>query len=93
MELKRSGVPVIEACNQLEKYTQEGKTLRDYITSAQAEEEEQALQEMIDALKATVDKSKAKNYLEDKLGQSLSRPKVNIELNKLLREFILQNNL
>ncbi|TOP21313.1 hypothetical protein CGH20_24945, partial [Vibrio parahaemolyticus] len=27
-----------------------GKTFRDYITSAQAEEEEQALQEMIDAL-------------------------------------------
>lgn len=99
-----------------------GKTFRDYITSAQAEEEEQALQEMIDALgldgtllkklmtgqitaanlndygrfdalKATVDKSKAKNYLEDKLGHSLSLPKVNIELNKLLREFILQNSL
>ncbi|HCG8091745.1 TPA: HsdR family type I site-specific deoxyribonuclease [Vibrio parahaemolyticus] len=99
-----------------------GKTFRDYITSAQVEEEEQALQEMIDALgldgtllkklmtgqitaanlndygrfdalKATVDKSKAKNYLEDKLGHSLSLPKVNIELNKLLREFILQNSL
>ncbi|TOO30307.1 type I restriction endonuclease subunit R, EcoR124 family, partial [Vibrio parahaemolyticus] len=99
-----------------------GKTFRDYITSAQAEEEEQALQEMIDALgldgtllkklmtgqitaanlndygrfdalKATVDKSKAKKYLEDKLGHHLSLPKVNIELNKLLREFILQNNV
>lgn len=96
-----------------------GKTLQDYITSAQAEEEDQALQAIVDALgldssllkllktgnitaanlndfgrfdalKASVDKLKAKSYLEDKLGKVLPPPKVNIELNKLLREFILQ---
>ena len=96
-----------------------GKSLQDYITSAQAEEEDQALMEMVnalgldgkllkllktgnvtaanlndfgrfDALKVSVDKLKAKAYLEDKLGKTLPPPKVNIELNKLLREFILQ---
>jgi type I restriction enzyme R subunit len=96
-----------------------GKNLQDYITSAQAEEEDQALQEIVnvlgldgkqlkvlmtgnitaanlndygrfDALKASVDKVKAKAYLEGKLGKVLPPPKVNIELNKLLREYILQ---
>ena len=96
-----------------------GKTLQDYITHAQAEKEDQALQEMIDALgldgkqlkvlmtgnviaanlndygrfdalKASVDKIKAKAYLEGKLDKILPPPKVNIELNKLLREFILK---
>ncbi|MGJ0580675.1 hypothetical protein ACR71G_22210 [Xenorhabdus bovienii] len=37
-----------------------------------------------------MDKAKAKAYLEDKLDTKLTPPKVNIELNKLLREFILQ---
>ncbi|WP_375751833.1 hypothetical protein [Vibrio sp. HN007] len=98
-----------------------GKTLQDYITSAQAEEEDQALQVLVDALgldgnqlkalmlgnvtatnlndygrfdklKESVDKAKAKAYLEQKLGQSLIPPKVNIELNNLLREFILQGS-
>lgn len=98
-----------------------GKTLQDYITSAQAEEEDQALQVLVDALgldgkqlkalmlgnvtatnlndygrfdklKESVDKTKAKTYLEQKLGQSLIPPKVNIELNTLLREFILQDS-
>lgn len=96
-----------------------GKTLQDYIVSAQAEEEDKALQVVVDALgldvnklkalakgnvsaanlndygrfdelKATVDKTKAKAFLEDKLGLKLTPPKVNIELNKFLREFILQ---
>uniref|UniRef100_UPI003B969C34 type I restriction endonuclease subunit R n=1 Tax=Photobacterium leiognathi TaxID=553611 RepID=UPI003B969C34 len=98
-----------------------GKTLQDYITNAQADEENQALQFIIDALgldgkllkslktghvtaanlnnfgrfdalKNSVDKTKAKAYLEGKLGKTLPPPKVNIELNKLLREFILQDN-
>jgi type I restriction enzyme R subunit len=43
-----------------------------------------------DKLKESVDKAKA--YLEQKLGQSLIPPKVNIELNTLLREFILQRS-
>ncbi|WP_215408209.1 hypothetical protein [Vibrio gigantis] len=47
------------------------------------------LKESVDKAKA---KAKAKAYLEQKLGQSLIPPKVNIELNTLLREFILQRS-
>lgn len=96
-----------------------GKTFRDYIISAQAEEEDQALQEMVnglgldgallkklmtgsvtsatlnsfgyfDALKESVDKDKAKIYLEQKLEKTLPPPMVKVQLTKLLREFILQ---
>ncbi|PML40300.1 HsdR family type I site-specific deoxyribonuclease [Vibrio sp. 10N.261.52.A1] len=96
-----------------------GKTLQDYITRAQVEEENEALLIIVDALgldeqllkslktgqvtaanlnnfgrfdtlKASVDKAKAKAYLEAKLDKTLPPPKVNIELDKLLREFVLQ---
>lgn len=42
-----------------------------------------------DELKRTVDKTKAKEYLEIKEGVKLIPPKVNIKMDKLLREFIL----
>jgi type I restriction enzyme R subunit len=43
-----------------------------------------------DKLKATVDKAKAKIYLEQKQGVRLSPPKVTIEVDKLLRKFLLE---
>ena len=44
----------------------------------------------LDDLKKTIDKSKAKAYLESKEGTKLSPPKVNIRSDKLIREFILK---
>lgn len=43
-----------------------------------------------DNLKNTVNKTKARAYLEQRLGERLSPPKVNIELDKLLRRFLLE---
>lgn len=43
-----------------------------------------------DALKATVDKSRAKAYFEALTGRKLSIPKVNIRVDNLLRDFILK---
>ena len=43
-----------------------------------------------DALKATVDKMKAKAYFEFVTGQKLPLPKVNIKVDNLLRDFILK---
>ena len=43
-----------------------------------------------DALKATVDKSRAKAYFEALTGRKLSIPKVNIKVDNLLRDFILK---
>lgn len=43
-----------------------------------------------DALKATVDKARAKAYFEAITGLKLSIPKVNIRVDKLLRDFILK---
>ena len=43
-----------------------------------------------DALKATVDRNKAKSYFEKVSGQKLPLPKVNIRVDKLLRDFITQ---
>lgn len=43
-----------------------------------------------DALKATVDKKKAKAYLEFVEGTSIIPPKVPLKIDKLLRDFILQ---
>lgn len=42
-----------------------------------------------DALKATVDKAKAKDYFEKLYNKKLPMPKVNINIDKLLRDFIL----
>lgn len=42
-----------------------------------------------DALKATVDKNRAKAYFEKLTGQKLPIPKVNVKVDKLLRDFIL----
>lgn len=42
-----------------------------------------------DELKKTIDKTKAKEYLERKEGVKLIPLKVNIKMDKLLREFIL----
>lgn len=42
------------------------------------------------ALKKTIDKSKAKAYLETKLGQPLPMPKVMSKVDELLRNFILE---
>lgn len=44
----------------------------------------------LDELKKTVDKAKAKEYLENKEGTKLNPPKVNIRTDKLIREFILK---
>lgn len=44
----------------------------------------------LDELKSTIDKSKAKAYFENKEGMKLSPPKVNIRVDKLVREFILK---
>ena len=44
----------------------------------------------LDALKATVDKTKAKEYLEKVGGKKLPIPMVNIQVDKLLRSFILK---
>ena len=44
----------------------------------------------LDALKATVDKAKAKEYLEKVGGKKLPIPMVNIQVDKLLRSFILK---
>ena len=44
----------------------------------------------LDALKATVDKAKAKDYLEKVGGKKLPIPMVNIQVDKLLRSFILK---
>ena len=43
-----------------------------------------------DALKATVDKDRARAYFEAITGQKLPIPKVNVRVDKLLREFIIQ---
>lgn len=43
-----------------------------------------------DALKATVDKDRARAYFEKLTGQKLSIPKVNVRVDKLLRDFILE---
>ena len=42
-----------------------------------------------DNLKNTVDKKKAKDFLEKREGNKLSPPKVNVKLNNVLRKFIL----
>ena len=42
-------------------------------------------------LKSTVDKAKAKEYFENKNGQSIPAFKVNVEIDKFLRSFILQS--
>ena len=42
-----------------------------------------------DEVKKTADKAKAKAYFEEKEGIKLNPPKVNIRLDKLLRNFIL----
>ena len=44
----------------------------------------------LDALKATVDKARAKAYFEALTGLKLPIPKVNIRVDKLLRDFILK---
>ena len=44
----------------------------------------------LDALKATVDVAKAKAYLERKNGMKMPVPKVNAQIDKLLRSFILK---
>ena len=44
----------------------------------------------LDELKKSIDKSKAKEYFEQKEGIKLNPPKVNIRIDKLLREFILK---
>ena len=44
-------------------------------------------------LKESVDKVKAKAYLEHKAGQTLSMLKVNIEINNVLKKFILTGKL
>ena len=41
-------------------------------------------------MKNTIDKSKAKAYFENKEGIKLNPPKVNIRVDKLVREFILK---
>ena len=43
-----------------------------------------------DELKNTVDKAKAKAYLEKESGEKIPNPKVNIRVDKLLREFIIK---
>lgn len=43
-----------------------------------------------DALKATVDKDRARAYFEAITGQKLPIPKVNVRVDKLLRDFIIQ---
>lgn len=43
-----------------------------------------------DALKATVDKDKAKTYFESITEEKLPIPKVNVKVDKLLREFIIK---
>ncbi len=42
-----------------------------------------------DALKACVDKAKAKAYFEQRDGKTISAFKVNIEVDKLLQAFII----
>ncbi|MDO5388844.1 MAG: hypothetical protein Q4F63_06385, partial [Clostridia bacterium] len=44
----------------------------------------------LDTLKATVDKAKAKAFLEEKSGEKIPNPKVNIRVDKLLRSFIIK---
>lgn len=44
----------------------------------------------LDELKNTIDKSKAKAYFENKEGIKLNPPKVNIRIDKFVREFILK---
>ena len=44
----------------------------------------------LDDLKRTIDKSKAKAYFENKEGIKLNPPKVNIRIDKIVREFILK---
>ena len=44
----------------------------------------------LDALKATVDKAKAKAFLEEKSSEKIPNPKVNIRVDKLLRSFIIK---
>ena len=45
----------------------------------------------LDELKNTIDKAKAKQYFENKEGIKLNPPKVNIKIDKLVREFILND--
>ncbi len=42
-----------------------------------------------DSLKDTVDKAKARSYFEQRQGTKLSPPKVNVEIDKILRRFLL----
>ncbi len=44
-----------------------------------------------DALKSCVDKAKAKTYFEQRDGKTISPFKVNIEVDKLLRGFIIND--
>lgn len=44
----------------------------------------------LDELKSTIDKSKAKAYFERKEGVKLNPPKVNIRIDKIVREFVLK---
>lgn len=44
----------------------------------------------LDKLKATLDRSKAKSYFEQKEGIAVSSPKANIKADKLIRDFILK---
>lgn len=44
----------------------------------------------LDELKSTIDKAKAKAYFESKEGVKLNPPKVNIRVDKMIREFILK---
>ena len=43
-----------------------------------------------DALKATVDRDRARAYFEKLTGQKLPIPKVNVKVDKLLRDFIIE---
>lgn len=44
-----------------------------------------------DALKDTVDRTKAKVYFEDKQGNTLTPFKISIKIDNLLKEFILKD--
>ena len=97
---------------------EEGKTLRDYITEYQCQQQEdnihrfasllglyeEKLRELmqlhltesninefgrLDDLKKTVDKTKAKQFFEEREQISLSPLKINMKIDKILREFIL----
>lgn len=98
------------------------KTFRDYITEYLVSQQENATDELVNALgldkellmkiiegnptskdldqfgrfsalKQTVDRSKAKAYLEETLGQKLPLPKVISRVDELLRKFILEGKI